>query len=220
VDQLRLIFEDCVVEKFDKDSITTAKKLETTLGKFNERKIDILVGTQMLSKGHDYLGVKLAVILGLDHIVAIGDHQAMQRAISLMQQVSGRCARSGEGKVVIQTTNRNFFEKYIGDFEKFLIDEKENREGLYPPFVKFMRMLFVEKDQKKAELNMKKALSMIESFDEVEIVGAGRAAVEIIAGKFRYYILLRANKATSLIKAYHLCSSIKFDVDMDPINFS
>lgn len=217
---LREFFPDNVIEKFDKDSITTNKKLESTLSKFNQKKIDILVGTQMLSKGHDYLGVKLAVVIGLDYILAIGDYRAMERAVSLMHQVSGRCARSGEGKVIIQSKNREFFEKYLFDYEKFLKDEMNDRKDLYPPYVRFMRFLFVDKNQKIALENMNRALRLIEDFEDVEVVGAGQAAIETIAGKHRYYILLRAKKATLLIKAYHLCKDIKFDVDMDPVNFS
>ena len=80
-------FKDRVIKKFDKDEINTNKKLNTTLKEFNEGNIDVLVGTQMLSKGHDYHNVSLSVIMGLDSILNMNDFRARQRAMSLLLQV-------------------------------------------------------------------------------------------------------------------------------------
>lgn len=220
VDTLNKVFPLASVEKFDKDTMTTAAKLQKTLQRLSDKKIDILVGTQMLSKGHNYHGVQLAVILGLDHLLGLGDFRAQERAVSLMHQVSGRAGRKGEGIVVIQTQNRAFLEKYIDDYENFLKDEKEQRLQMYPPFVRFMRFLFSHKKSDVAKQSMQECINIVQKLEDIEIVGAGKAPIELIASKYRYVILLRSQKATNLIRAYHHCSHIGFDVDMDPLNFS
>ena len=79
----------------------TAKKLETLLKDFNEGKIDILVGTQMLSKGHDYHNVELAVILGLDEHLAHADFRASEKTLALAMQIAGRAGRASHGKVIM-----------------------------------------------------------------------------------------------------------------------
>ncbi len=78
-------FPESKIEKFDRDSIKTQRELDRVLKEFNNRKIDILVGTQMLSKGHDYHGVMLAVVLGIDSLLGMSDFRARERAFGIGQ---------------------------------------------------------------------------------------------------------------------------------------
>ncbi len=87
---LQDIFKQATIKQFDKDSVTTDKKLKDILSEFNKNQIDILVGTQMLSKGHDYHSVNLAVILGIDYILHTADFRSSERAISLIFQIAGK----------------------------------------------------------------------------------------------------------------------------------
>ncbi|HHD83406.1 MAG TPA: primosomal protein N', partial [Campylobacteraceae bacterium] len=136
--------------KFDRDEVTTQTKLKKILKAFNDHEIDVLVGTQMLSKGHDYHDVRLAVVFGIDTILAQADFRARERAMSLLLQVAGRSGRKGEGKVIVQTANAEFFAHYIDDYEKFLKEELASREGLYPPFRKLMKFMIAHKSKAKA----------------------------------------------------------------------
>jgi len=131
VNQLNEKFQDKVIKKFDRDSIKTQKELKTIIKEFNNHEIDILVGTQMLSKGHDYHNVKLAVILGIDSILNMNSYKVRERALSLLIQIAGRSGRKGVGEVVIQTKNEDFFSNYIlqNDYENFLKDELKKRKG-------------------------------------------------------------------------------------------
>ena len=84
------------------------KIFKKILDEFNQNKIDILVGTQMLSKGHDYHNVKLAVVLGMDSLLNMSSYKARENALSLLLQISGRSGRNGFGEVVIETKNEEF----------------------------------------------------------------------------------------------------------------
>lgn len=219
VKELRDIFSDAVIEQFDRDVITTQKKLSTILKNFNDKKIDILVGTQMLSKGHDYHGVSLAVILGLDNILNMADFRAREKALSTLLQVAGRSGRKENSKVIVQTLNKEFFEGYINDYQEFLEDEKEYKKELYPPYKKLCRLLFSHKNGLLAVQEMEKTVYNLRAFDDVEIVGYGKCAIEKIALRYRFEILLRSNKSTSLIRAVNAAKVDMAIVDMDPLEF-
>ena len=211
---------DLHVEQFDRDVITTQNRLIKTLKRFNDKEIDLLVGTQMLSKGHDYHDVTLAVVLGLDNMLNLSDYRAREKALSSLIQIAGRSGRKKEARVIVQTFNREFFEAYIDDYERFLKDELEFRKGVYPPFKKLCRVLFAHKNGLKAQEEMQKIVEKLKSFPEVEVVGYGASAIEKIADKYRFMILLRASKSTDLIKALLTCKSDLAQIDMDPIEFA
>ena len=159
--QLAARFPNARIAKFDRDEITTQRKLEALLNNFNAHKIDILVGTQMLSKGHDYHGVDLAVIMGIDDHLSYSDFRAREKTLALAMQVAGRAGRSGQGRVVIQTRQSGFFRDYIENYDDFLRDEAEFREGLYPPYMRLLRVLISHKNEKTASEIMNAALELL-----------------------------------------------------------
>ncbi len=207
------------VAQFDRDKITTQKKLKALLDAFNANEIDLLVGTQMLSKGHDYHDVTLAVVLGLDNILGLSDYRARERALSLLLQIAGRSGRKKEARVIVQTFNAAFFSAYTDSYERFLEEEKRFREGMYPPYKKLCRVLFAHKNWEKAEAMMRQMEQGLQQFDRIEIVGAGKAPIEKIAGKYRYQILLRADRSTDLIRALKATKVPLAEIDMDPVEF-
>lgn len=159
--QLAARFPSARIAKFDRDEITTQRKLEALLNNFNAHKIDILVGTQMLSKGHDYHGVDLAVIMGIDEHLSYPDFRAREKTLALAMQVAGRAGRSGQGRVVIQTRQSGFFRDYIENYDDFLRDEAEFREGLYPPYMRLLRVLISHKNENAASEIMNVALELL-----------------------------------------------------------
>ena len=177
-------FKEYVVQQFDRDEVRTEKQLSSILSDFNEHKIDIMVGTQMLSKGHDYHGVGLAVILGVDALLGMSDFRSREKTLALVQQIAGRAGRKGYGEVLIQSKNSDFFKQYLSDFEQFINDELVFRKGLYPPFKKMLRLMSSHvKDEKAKELIEKVAL-MAQHFPHVEVVGHGKANIAKIANKY------------------------------------
>ena len=208
-----------VVEQFDRDAITTASKLKKALQRFNANESNILVGTQMLSKGHDYHGVTLAVVMGMDNLLNMGDYRAREKALSSLIQVSGRSGRKKDALVLVQSFNEAFFSAYLENYEGFLEEEKECRKELYPPYKKLCRILFSHKNGAKAQEAMRAMEEKLRQFQEIEVVGAGKCSIERVANKYRFEILLRADKATALINAVSATKGKLAEIDMDPIEF-
>ncbi|EJK6692572.1 primosomal protein N' [Campylobacter coli] len=208
------------IAKFDSDEITSVKKLNTILKNFNENKIDILIGTSMLAKGHDYHSVDLSVILGLDEYLFRPNFKASEETLALAMQVAGRAGRKGEARVLLQTKNRAFFERYIENYDAFLKDELENRKDLYPPFKRLLRVLIEDKDQKSAQKLCEKFASQFRNIKQVELVGYGICGVEMLYGKYRFYLLLRSENHKALVAIENYILQFKnVSADIDPIDF-
>ena len=219
LEQLQEVLPNNVISKFDRDEVTTDAKLRKILTEFNNKKIDILVGTQMLSKGHNYHNVNLAIILGIDNILNIPDFKSRERTFSLLFQIAGRSGRKTDGKVLIQTLNGDFFQSYLDDYQDFLDDELEYREELYPPFKKLARIVIAHKNIDIAKNQLDEVVKKLEQFENIEIVGYGEAPIQRIANKFRFNILLRSDKSVNLIKSINTINSNLTEIDIDPISF-
>jgi len=220
VNLIQELLPEAKIEQFDRDTITTASKLKKALKRFNDKESDILVGTQMLSKGHDYHDVTLAVVLGMDKLLNMPDYRSREKALSALIQVAGRSGRAKDAKVIVQTFHADFFKYYIEKYELFLEDEKLFREGLYPPFKKLCRILFAHKNGSKAQEAMRDMEMKLREYGAIEIVGAKKCAVEKVANKYRFEILLRADKSTDIIRAVRSTMVPLAEVDMDPIEFA
>lgn len=208
-------FTDVRIEKFDTDSIKTEKELKATLVDFNHGKISVLVGTQMLSKGHDYHNVKLAIILGIDSILSMTSYRSREKAMSLVLQISGRSGRSGFGEVLIQTKNSEFFDHFLtkSDYEDFLKEELSFRMPNYPPFVKIAKVLFSHQNHEISKKNMQSAVEVAKDH-EIEIIGFGECVIFKVANRFRYELMVRGKNISKLLQYLHSVSHLGV-VDMD-----
>jgi primosomal protein N' (replication factor Y) len=220
VEELRQANTMLQVEQFDRDSVSTQTKLEKLLKRFDQGEIDLLVGTQMLSKGHDYHGVTFGAVLGIDRLLQIPDYRSREKALALLIQTIGRTGRKKEAQVVVQTFHAPFFSSYLHDYDAFLNAELERREGLYPPFAKLARILFAHIKEEKAKEAMQEMVGKLEYFPMVEVIGAGAAPIEKMANKYRFTILLRAKTSTDLLRAIYATKSKLAQVDIDPVEFS
>ena len=212
VEILAQIFPDKNIQKFDRDIITSKTRLDKILKDFNDKKIDILVGTQMLSKGHDY-DVDLAIILDIDFVLNMPDFKARERALSLAIQVAGRAGRRKDAEVLIQTLQEDFFKQ---SYDDFIEEEIEFRKELnYPPFSRLAKLEFSDKKRENAYNEMLKVKNCLDS--KIEILGFGESPISKIASKYRYQILIKGKDFHKIIWS---CKSPKTRVDMDPISFS
>jgi primosomal protein N' (replication factor Y) len=220
VEHLRTIMDGMNVAQFDRDVITTQNKLIKTLKAFNDREIDLLVGTQMLSKGHDYHDITLAVVMGIDNLLAQADYRSREKALSLLVQIAGRSGRKEDSKVIVQSFNESFFRPYLDDYELFLQSELRLREGKYPPQKKLARLLFSHANGLKVKAVMEEVSGRLSIIPTIEVVGFGASPIEKIGGKYRFQILLRSDKSTELIRAIKLVKTPMMEIDMDPIEFT
>jgi primosomal protein N' (replication factor Y) len=220
VDRLREFFPNNKIEKFDKDEVSTDTKLNKILKSFKECEIDILVGTQMLSKGHDYHNVGLSIVMGIDSLLAIPDFRAREKALSLAIQIAGRSGRKEEGRVFVQSKNREFFARFLQNYDEFIECEKEIRKGLFPPFAKLMRLLISNKIEQKAKEITDKTAEILRGCKDIELVGYGKADIAKIANKYRFFILIRSFSVKPLLRAAKLIKDSAAQIDMDPLSFS
>jgi primosomal protein N' (replication factor Y) len=182
------------IERFDSNSMTTLAKFKKTLSNFSSQEINILVGTQMLSKGHDYPNVTLTVISGLDQGFNQADFSAYEKNISLIVQLAGRTGRHQNGTIIIQTDREKIIKKYINNYQVFLEDELKHRNELYPPFVKMPRFLISHTKKETAEEIFRKLFVLLEELSlkfDFEIFSSGEANIKKLFNKYRFQVTLR-----------------------------
>ncbi len=212
-EMLQNLFPEAVIEKFDKDIITSKSRIDKLLKRFSDKKIDISVGTQMLSKGHDYPDVALSIVIDIDFVLNSADFRATERAFALARQVEGRAGRKENGEVIIQTKNPEFFDK---DYEEFFKEEINLRKELnYPPFSRLIKIEFQDKDAKKTKEKMNKFLQCIGNIPQ--ILGSGEAPIFKIKNVYRYHVLLKGKNLHKLI--YPCVNFEEMKIDVDPIHF-
>lgn len=208
------------IAQFDRDAVTTDGKLRALLRDFNNNQTDILVGTQMLSKGHNYHDVDLAVVLGLDRVLGLPEFRAHERALSLLVQIAGRAGRKGDAQVLVQTVNEASFAPYLGDYESFLKQELHARRDLWPPHTRLLRLLISHSDPKKAQAVLDQTVQIAAGQRGVEVVGHGECVISRITNKYRYHILLRGESPKALISAARAAAHPLVEIEIDPLNFS
>ncbi|MEZ4885073.1 MAG: primosomal protein N' [Chitinophagales bacterium] len=153
-DELQLYFPDTKIGRLDLETARTKHGSERIINNFQDGKVKILVGTQMVTKGLDFDNVSIVGIISADHLLNFPDFRATERAFQLMLQVSGRAGRRKKrGKVLIQTLNPNhntlkfvLYHDYINFFKSELHDRNRYK---YPPYVRMIRLTVKHKDNDK-----------------------------------------------------------------------
>lgn len=233
-DVLKREFPGKIIERFDREEIKNFKQLEQRLDDFHEGKIDLMVGTQMLSKGHNFEKVKLVLILGIDSQLNFPDFRSSERVYQTLTQVSGRAGRySQDGKVLIQTLNpenRLFDIVKKHDFNTFYDEELKIREMCEcPPFKRLAMIHFSSRFQEKLIPHVSESVgpmirSLIAShFPEVTILGPRPANIEKKSNQFTWSILLKSKdlpQLHNLLKSFEMnyksMSSVSYKIDIDP----
>ena len=207
-EKLKAIFPQARVGRMDRDVITKPWEYQEILDKLRNREIDILVGTQMIAKGHDYPNVTTVVAMGMDSILKLPDFRHSERLFQLITQVSGRAGRGERpGKVFIlsyRTSNYAIKAAANRNWEEFLERELQYRYNLrYPPYG-FMALLQIEdfnKGRGKAAAH-KLVESLYEKLNNKAIVlGPALAPYARLKNRWRYQVIIKAPDRTGLNKA-------------------
>lgn len=149
-DELKIYLPEAKISRMDFDTVRSKYAHAQIINDFEERRIDILVGTQMVTKGLDFENVGVVGVLSADQLLQFPDFRASERAFQLMVQVSGRAGRKHkQGKVIIQAFNMGspvLREVFHHDFASFIKREiRERQDFLYPPFVRLIRITLKHK---------------------------------------------------------------------------
>jgi len=228
------VLPDINFARFDRDMITSNRRLKDTLAAFEQGETDCLIGTQMLVKGHHFPNVTLVGVVNADMGLSLPDFRAGERWWQQMTQVTGRAGRGDHpGRVIIQTHSpeASWFER-IGDesAKAVLDDELMLRKQLnYPPYARWVRIVFSAIHQDRAEAAAMEMAGYLERWgeklDQVAFSGPMLCPVERLAGRYRVEILLRDNsrkvlpwKLAPLLEKIPVPSGVRRKVDVDPMD--
>ena len=199
-DELEYYFPNLKVERVDSDSINKKGKLGLILNSFRKGEINVLVGTQMVSKGLDFSNVTLVGVISAETTLWLPDFRADERTFQLLTQVSGRAGRSRtEGEVIIQTHDQKHFvlqKVLLNDYEGFYEKEILLREqGGYPPFTRLALVELKDENERKAQSAANEFFGFLEKFGKgLEVTNPSPAIIAKIKTQYRFHILLKSSK--------------------------
>ncbi len=201
VQELKTLFPDVKILRMDNDTTSTKNAHQKILNEFKNSLPAILVGTQMIAKGHDFENVVLVGIVDADQSLYQTDYRSTERTFQLITQVSGRAGRSQEeGKVVLQTyAPRHYVYKFVSnyDYKGFFKKEENIREvSNFPPFSRIIRVLFADTDENYVRDLLKScynsAIKLKEKYpNEIIYMDAMKSPIKRMQNKYRYQILTR-----------------------------
>lgn len=199
-DELKILFPEARLQRMDLDTTRSKTAFQTIISEFERGDTDILVGTQMVSKGLDFDNVSLVGIFDADRMIHFPDFRSAERSFQLLTQVSGRAGRRNQvGKVLIQTTNPNqpiLLKVLQNDYDGLFNDEiKEREEYHYPPFTRLIQLTVKHLEQPIAQ-KAAQALAdkLAEKLDKNRVKGPETPLVDRIRNQFLFDILLKLER--------------------------
>ena len=232
--ELRELFSDARIGRIDRDTMKHVRDFERVFGGFRRGEIDILVGTQMIAKGHDFPLVTLVGVLAADAALSLPDFRAAERTFQLLTQVAGRSGRGDRpGEVLIQSFFPDHYTFQLActqRFEEFYARESRYRKAMfYPPFTALAGILVTDRDKERASREARGVSSFLDSVREnsVRILGPAPAPLERVKKLHRYQLLIKAGSRSTLHRLLgalreHLdekkLGGTRVLVDVDPIS--
>lgn len=203
-------FPQARVLRMDMDTTRSREGYEQILSAFANQEADILIGTQMIVKGHDFPNVTLVGVLAADLSLHVSDYRASERTFQLLTQAAGRAGRGNlPGEVVIQTYNPEHYSIVAArkqDYESFYEQEMEYRQMLlYPPVWNMLVILCAAKDEEQAALGARQLAACIEEYkasggeEKIYLVGPTDAAVAKVNDIYKKVIYIKTKKYQTLV---------------------
>jgi primosomal protein N' (replication factor Y) len=233
-EEVAALFPEARVARMDRDTTTGRGGHSRILKKLESGAIDILIGTQMIAKGHDFPGVTLVGVVSADTTLNLPDFRGSERGFQLVSQVSGRAGRGDSpGKVFVQTLNPEHFALRAAvahDYEEFYRQEIEERKDAgYPPFSYLVAIQFSSNSAKTVEKGADAAAELlrtlrVKSRTRLEILGPAVPPMGMIRGRYRWQILLKSVRRDQLHRLVHqfrseysLPATLRMTIDIDPL---
>jgi primosomal protein N' (replication factor Y) len=232
---LAQLLPEARIARVDRDSISRKNALVEILDRVHNQEIDILVGTQMLAKGHDFPNLTLVGVIDTDSALHSPDFRASERLFAQLMQVAGRAGRADKaGQVIIQTQfpdHALFNALRVQDYENYanvLLEERQ--QMLFPPYV-FTALLRAEaNDYSLVQQFLQLAFAQARSLsDQVLVYDPVRPQMERLKGMERGYVLMQAKQRPALhqllkqlvsqMRAHKLAAKVRWAVDVNPLEF-
>jgi primosomal protein N' (replication factor Y) len=197
---MRKRFPQLRIGRIDRDTKSRRREFEQTLLDFEKGELDMLVGTQMLAKGHDFPNVTFVGVISVDAGLALPDFRAAERTFQLITQVAGRAGRGDRpGRVLIQTYHPHHYalkhavaQDYLGFYNEEI---RHRRNHQYPPFVALALLLTRHKDANRAyefAQQTKKALVEADANRTCRVLGPAPAPLARLRAEFRFHVLMKS----------------------------
>ena len=231
-DEVQNIFPKNKVEIFSSDYMKKKKQTDELFNKINNNEVDILIGTQMISKGFNFPKLNCVVVIDADFSGRGYDLRTTEKNIQLYHQLSGRAGRfSSESLIIYQTLtpedstlNELIKNKSEQLLKKELLTRKKNK---LPPFVRLIAIIISSSQHDLSIKGAKEIKIQLKKINNIEVLGPVDSPLLKIKKKFRTRLLLRfrsgvmiQKKITNLLNSLKISSKIKLTVDVDPVNFS
>jgi len=234
-DQLAKAFPAMRIVRVDRDTMAHKGEIDEVLKQFAAGEIDMLVGTQMIAKGHDFPNVTLVGVLSVDIGLGMPDLRSAERTFQLITQVAGRSGRGKKaGSVLIQTYYPEHYalrHAQKQDYESFYAEEIKYRERLnYPPFYVLASIMIKHRDHAYAAKNaniLRRALDAADPAKEARILGPAQASILRLKNEYRLQIITKALNRRSLRETLDIalaeaehngCDLRTVFVEIDPVN--
>ncbi len=226
------LFPEARIARMDTDATAKRGSHKQILGDFRKHKIDILIGTQMIAKGHDFPCVMLVGVISADTALNLPDFRAGERTFNLLTQVAGRAGRGEEpGKVIIQTFSPAHYaiEKSVNhDYKGFFDEEIKFREELaYPPFTRIVEVKLKGRNEEKLIKSAHDLASLISALipgTDTELVGPAPEFISRMKGQFRWAMMLKGKDPRAMCEVIDKAlgslkgrSGVTITIDVDPL---
>ncbi|MFA4874790.1 MAG: primosomal protein N' [bacterium] len=229
-------FPDARVARLDSDMAQSTRERRKILGCMRDKKIDILVGTQMVTKGHDFSDITLVGVICADMSLHLPDFRAAERTFQLLTQVAGRAGRGNRsGRVIIQTyqpEHQSLVMASLHDFDGFATEELKYRQKLsYPPFGRLALVRISSNSNEAAEKAAHCVAGIVhKSFDNneaISVLGPAPAPIARVRNRFRWQILIKAPTPGAMGRLLARARSeldgamprnARLAIDVDPVN--
>ncbi len=231
-EEVKEIFPEKKINIFSSDYLNNKEKTEKLFKEIKENKIDILIGTQMISKGFNFPNLNCIVVVDADFSGRGYDLRTTEKNIQLYHQLSGRAGRFSSKSLIIYQTlnpqNTTLNELIKNKSEQLLENELLSREkNKLPPFIRLISIIISSKDRGLSLQGAREIKSQLKNINHLEILGPVDSPLLKIKKNFRSRLLIRINsssllqkKITNLLNGLKISPKIKLTVDVDPINFS
>jgi primosomal protein N' (replication factor Y) len=233
--KLKEHFPELRIARLDRDTASRRGAYERILGEFASGGLDLLVGTQMVAKGHDFPNVTLVGVVSVDAGMAMPDFRSAERSFQLLTQVAGRAGRGdAPGTVLIQTYHPEHYALVHArnqDYEGFYEHEIRFRRSMsYPPFTTLINCLVQDEDLTKAKthaLDLSRALLTAAAGRELRVLGPAPAPIARIKNKHRWQVLVKARSRPNARDALDIALGIleengvplkTISIEVDPVN--
>jgi len=230
-EEVRTHFPDARIARLDRDTAASRGAVEAILRGLRAGEVDVLIGTQMVAKGHDFPGVRLVGVVNADLGLHFPDFRAAERTFQLLTQVAGRAGRGGSpGRVIVQSFDPDHYAirpVLDHDYERFYAEEIAHRSALgYPPFGRLAQIVVSGTEEEAARDAAARLLGAVPSPEGCEVLGPAPAPIARLRGRYRFHLLIKGSDHSAVWQTARrladasekLPAAIRARVDVNPVD--